>query len=80
MLCSPSEFTLNILKKCLNPGACTWNLSLSRIDGVKLVPVLSNVASKMKVIALLNLGLLDKDSPVIKGLQSTDLQVLAESW
>jgi len=50
------------------------------IEGSKLVPVLGNVASKMKVIALLNLGLLDKDSPVIKGLQSTDLQVLAESW
>jgi len=50
------------------------------VDGTNLVPVLNNVASKMKVIALLNLGLLNKDSPVIKGLQSTDLQVLAESW
>jgi TP901 family phage tail tape measure protein len=50
------------------------------IDGTKLVPVLNNVASKMKVIALLNLGLLNKDSPVIKGLQSTDLQILAEAW
>jgi len=50
------------------------------VDGTNLVPVLNNVASKMKVIALLNLGLLNKDSPVIKGLQSTDLQVLAQSW
>jgi len=47
-------------------------------DATKLLPILDNVITKNKLIMLSGLGLLSPS--IIAGLQSTDLQVLAQTY
>jgi TP901 family phage tail tape measure protein len=47
-------------------------------DATKLLPILDNVITKNKLIMLSGLGLLS--SSIVAGLQSTDLQVLAQTF
>jgi TP901 family phage tail tape measure protein len=48
------------------------------VDATKLLPILDNVITKNKLIMLSGLGMLSPS--IIAGLQSTDLQVLAETF